>query len=112
MNWYQYDADYYDDDNDSDDSQVQVGFNKEGTSGGSVPSLIAFTLSPSVLELDKNTNAKMPGQWIFSIGGDIISEPRSLIGVGRPGLFESMFKCSCFLIAEFFSFILQIPQLA
>ncbi|XP_065894488.1 nidogen-1-like isoform X3 [Dysidea avara] len=55
LNWYQFDADYYDDysDDDLSDSQVQVGFNKGGMSGGSVPSLMAYTLSPKVIELDK-----------------------------------------------------------
>ena len=77
LNWYQFDADYYDDysDDDLSDSQVQVGFNKGGMSGGSVPSLMAYTLSPKVIELDKGSNTKILGQWIFSIGDDNITEP-------------------------------------
>jgi len=95
LNWYQFDADYYDySDKDLSDSQVQVGFNKEGASGGSVPSLMPFTLSPSVIELDKNTNAKLQGQWMFSVSNEIISEPFSVIGTGGgdPGNFVQPVK--------------------
>ncbi|XP_065894487.1 nidogen-1-like isoform X2 [Dysidea avara] len=81
LNWYQFDADYYDDysDDDLSDSQVQVGFNKGGMSGGSVPSLMAYTLSPKVIELDKGSNTKILGQWIFSIGDDNITEPVNVV---------------------------------
>ena len=78
--------DYYVDYSDSepDDTQVQVGFNKGGSAGGSVATLSAYTRSPRVIELDKDSNFNNNGQWMFLVSNDNIEEPRPSGGEPRP----------------------------
>ena len=84
LNWYQADEDYYDyTEDDPEISPVQVGFNKGGE-GGIFYTIVPYTLTPQVLELDDYSNRNKPGQWTFNIGNEGVTiGEQEITGTGK-----------------------------